>query len=176
MPSGARCKPCLESRLKKLTHHFDYDWLFRSEEFDAAVDKMAGAGGSEIDDAGLALLRQRVRATREHLNVQNGSSNGNSNGTRNSKTVRTVVDKGLGGCGGNPYVATASGTFAHCAEECTRNPNCVKFQREKSSGNCYLSGKDSTTQSLEPSGFAAWECGFVQLMEPSAGSRSEAPS
>ena len=121
-----------------------------------------------LTDAGTAAVAARAHSDLNHCAALMMKKHKVDVGT--PATIRTVRNRGPGGCGGNPYVATASGTFAHCAEECQRNVDCIKFQRETSSGSCYLSGENSAIQSLEPSGEAGsgWECGFIEMAKPDA--------
>ena len=81
---------------------------------------------------------------------------------------RRVVTKGPGGCGGPPYLSTTKGTFEECAKACQRNLDCDRFQRERSSGTCYLASKNSSTQAAEPNGAGGWECGFTTSVKPEA--------
>ena len=82
-----------------------------------------------------------------------------------SKVVQAkMISKGLGGCGGAPYLKADNlpekGTIEECSNACINNTDCIKYQRSPD-GTCYFMDKNSLVRTPEPSGTDnGWQCMF----------------
>ena len=75
-----------------------------------------------------------------------------------------MISKGLGGCGGAPYLKADNlpekGTIEECSNACINNTDCIKYQRSPD-GTCYFMDKNSLVRTPEPSGNDnGWQCMF----------------
>ena len=108
-----------------------------------------------------------------HHAVHHAVHQGKHNDVARCRHEQRRIMRGQGGCGGQPYLQHMKGTFDECADVCHRNLDCVKFQRDVASGTCYMAGKDSAAQAVEPNGQSGWECGLMGNLAMQDGGRNQ---